>query len=219
MAPLPQSSAKLPRGSTRLVTVVSGLPRSGTSMMMQMLEAGGLEIASDGLRVADADNPRGYYELEAVKRIREDVSFVRDCVGKVVKIVAPLLPSLPKEYDYRVVFMERDLGQVLASQREMLKRRGSEGSAANDSALERAYRGQIEKVKDWIAGQNNIQTLFVSHRAAIEDPRSIALDVLDFLERAVRLPGSARDRSPLASSVEEMARVVDVKGGVAQETS
>jgi hypothetical protein len=113
------SSAERHLDPARMITIVSGLPRSGTSMMMQMLEAAGLEIASDALRAADADNPRGYYELEAVKRIRDDDSFLGECVGRVVKIVAPLLPSLPEEYDYRIVFMERDLAEVLASQREM----------------------------------------------------------------------------------------------------
>ena len=106
----------------RTITIVSGLPRSGTSMMTQMLEAAGFEIASDGRRVADPDNPRGYYELDAVKRLRQDTSCLAAAVGRAVKIVALLLPALSRDYDYRVIFVERELDEVLASQRAMLDR-------------------------------------------------------------------------------------------------
>ena len=115
----------------RLITVVSGLPRSGTSMMMQMLVAAGLEAASDARRIQDDDNPHGYFELEAVKRIRQDASFLGGVVGKALKVVAPLLPSLPNKFDYAVVFLERDLSEVLASQSAMLSR-GAKKEAATD---------------------------------------------------------------------------------------
>ena len=108
----------------RTITIVSGLPRSGTSMMMQMLEAAGLEVATDGRRIADSDNPKGYFELDAVKRLQEDSSFLQTVVGQAVKVVSPLVPFLPSEYDYRIISMERDLDEVLASQRVMLDRRG-----------------------------------------------------------------------------------------------
>ena len=99
------------------ITVVSGLPRSGTSMMMGMLEAGGMELLTDGIRTADQDNPKGYYEYERVKQIEHDQAWLVDARGKAVKMIAALLRHLPPEHDYRIVFMRRDVGEVLASQR------------------------------------------------------------------------------------------------------
>jgi hypothetical protein len=150
-------------------------------MMMQMLEAAGLEIATDGARKADPDNPRGYYELEAVKRLREDASFLPNAVGRVVKVVAPLLPSLPPEYDYRVVFMERDLDEVLASQRQMLERIGEQQGHADDAALARAFTRQLRRVKLWLDGQENVRSCFVSHRRTLTAPGEAAVVVAEFL--------------------------------------
>ena len=121
------------------VIVVSGLPRSGTSMIMQMLETAGLPLLTDGVRPPDADNPRGYYEFEPVKAIKTDASFLEVAVGRVVKVVAPLLPSLPPLYDYRIVFVERALCEVLASQRAMLAQRGQAAGIAEGGALAKAF--------------------------------------------------------------------------------
>ena len=112
----------------RFVTVVSGLPRSGTSLMMQMLAAGGVELLIDQIRRADADNPRGYFELEAVKRTRQDASWLDDAAGKAVKVIHLLLRDLPDDREYRVVMMSRDLDEVLASQQAMLARSGKKGA-------------------------------------------------------------------------------------------
>ena len=121
-------------------------------MMMQMLEAAGLEVATDGRRAADADNPKGYYELDAVKRLREDSSFLQSIVGQAVKVVAPLLSFLPPEYDYRVIFMERDLDEIMASQRSMLDRvAGGDVRESDDEALARAYGHQLAQVRRWLA--------------------------------------------------------------------
>src|SRR5262249_42395496 len=87
------------------ITVVSGLPRSGTSMMMNILTAGGIQALTDGERLPDESNPRGYFELEKVKYLGRDRSFLSDAVGKVVKVVSPLLKHLSSEYHYRVIFM------------------------------------------------------------------------------------------------------------------
>ena len=107
--------------TSRFVTIVSGLPRSGTSMMMQAIAAGGIPALTDGFRAADVDNPRGYYEFEPVKKTREDASWLDRAGGKVVKMVYRLLYDLPAEgYEYRVVFMRRDIREVLASQKKML---------------------------------------------------------------------------------------------------
>src|SRR5262245_14301388 len=115
------------------VTVVSGVPRSGTSLMMSMLVAGGLEPLQDGVRAADEDNPRGYYELEAVKKLKEDASWVAGAAGKVVKVVHVHVKDLPRGgVKYRLVLMKRDLGEVLRSQRKMLERRGKPGGSISD---------------------------------------------------------------------------------------
>lgn len=102
-----------------LITIVSGLPRSGTSMMMSMLEAGGMDVLTDGIRGADEDNPRGYYEFERVKQIEHDKGWLSDARGKAVKMVAALLKYLPPEYQYQVVFVRRNMDEVLASQRRI----------------------------------------------------------------------------------------------------
>ncbi len=112
--------------SSHSVIVVSGLPRSGTSMMMQMLAAGGLDIMTDQVRAADDDNLAGYYELEAVKRTREEASWLQDAPGKAVKVIYRLLEYLPDDYHYQVLFMQRPLEEVIASQQLMLQRRGAE---------------------------------------------------------------------------------------------
>ena len=105
-----------------VVTIVTGLPRSGTSLMMQLLNKSSLEILSDGIRQKDISNPEGYYELEAVKGIVRDNSFLKDATGKVVKIVAPLPVYLDKSLDYRIVFMRREIEEVLRSQEKMLNK-------------------------------------------------------------------------------------------------
>jgi hypothetical protein len=194
----------------RTITIVSGMPRSGTSMMMQMLEAAGLEVATDSRRIADSDNPNGYYELDAVKRLREDSSFLKSVVGRVVKVVAPLMPFLPPEYDYRVISMERDLDEVLASQRVMLDRRGnSEVRQSEDEALARAYRRQLEKVNLWLAGQANIRACFVSHRLALRSPMEVSVTVLTFLVETGAFGTTANGSEARELVQTRMAAVVD----------
>lgn len=108
------------------VVVVSGLPRSGTSMLMKMLEAGGLPIVTDGLRTADEDNPKGYYEVERVKDLAQEKEpdWMAEARGKAVKVISFLLRSLPSDINYRVIFIRRDIEEVLVSQKKMLGRRG-----------------------------------------------------------------------------------------------
>src|SRR5262245_40494991 len=106
------------------IIIVSGLPRSGTSLMMQLLDAGGVEVVTDGVRAADPDNPRGYYEFEKVKQVKRDASWLPGVRGKAVKMVSQLLLDLPPTERYRVVFMERDLAETIDSQERMLQRLG-----------------------------------------------------------------------------------------------
>ncbi|MDP2430660.1 MAG: alkaline phosphatase family protein [Pseudomonadota bacterium] len=178
--PLVDKSA-VPDDPAQCVIVVAGLPRSGTSMMMQMLAAGPLPILSDGKREADSDNPRGYHELESATRLRQERDWIKEARGKAVKIVAQLLPHLPPELPYRVVFMEREPKEMLASQKTMLERLGREAAKLSDAQLEQAYRQQLKQVGIWLAKQPNIKTLFVSHRESIDDPHAVAARVNEFL--------------------------------------
>ena len=128
--------------SDHFITIVSGLPRSGTSLMMQMLEAGGMELLTDGRRVPDEHNPRGYFEHEGVKHSRNDLSWLDHAAGKAVKVIHLLLLHLPAGRDYRVVFMERDIQEVIASQRAMLKQQGRTGAALSDAKLAEIFESQ-----------------------------------------------------------------------------
>ena len=117
----------------KTIYVVSGLPRSGTSMMMKMLEAGGVTPLIDNIRTADDDNLQGYYEFERVKAMKEgDVAWISEAQGKVIKVISALLESLPTEYNYKIIFMEREMMEILASQRKMLERRGKPSNPAED---------------------------------------------------------------------------------------
>src|SRR5262245_21300644 len=125
------------------VTVVSGLPRSGTSMLMRMLDCGGIPALSDGERVADEDNPRGYYELEQVKPLPDGAEWLERAPGRAVKVVSALLDKLPPGYQYRVLFLEREIEEVLASQRRMLERRGQPTDRVGDAEMARMFRRHL----------------------------------------------------------------------------
>ena len=119
-----------------MIVVVSGLPRSGTSLMMQMLQAGGMPLLIDDLRPADTDNPNGYWEYEPVKRLQQDNSWIPQAEGKAVKVVSALLQYLPPQHTYKIIFMQRPMQEVLASQTVMLERRGEQSGKADDKTLE-----------------------------------------------------------------------------------
>ena len=166
------------------ITVVSGLPRSGTSMMMQMLVAGGMPAVSDGLRTADADNPRGYLELEAVKKLKTDSAWLAGARGHAVKVISMLLYELPADYEYRVIFMHRDMDEILASQKEMLKRRGTAGAdsgADADAAMRQHLGAHLKKVEAWLAERKNFHVLYCEHRELLRAPVEQARRVGEFL--------------------------------------
>jgi len=152
------------------ITIVSGLPRSGTSMMMQVLQAGGLAVLTDNLREQDEDNPKGYYEYEPVKQTKQDPSWVPGARGKVVKVIYSLLYDLPVGFDYRVVFMERNLDEVLASQKTMLQRSNREGANVSNEKLTEVFTGQLAKFDDWITTRNEFRILKVNYRDMITAP-------------------------------------------------
>ncbi len=168
------------------VVLVSGLPRSGTSLMMQMLAAGGLPLLSDGVRKADEDNRRGYYELEAVKRTKADASWVAAAAGKTVKLVYVLLYDLPAEYHYRVVFLQRRLEEVLASQKIMLQRQGKP-AGADDAAMMRVFRRELAKVREWVRAQPNFSVLDVDYNRLVVQPRIDAAAINEFLGGGLNL--------------------------------
>jgi hypothetical protein len=161
------------------IIVVSGLPRSGTSLMMQMLDNGGVEVVTDGARTADIDNPKGYYELEKVKTIKRDASWLADARGKAFKMVSQLLYDLPGGERYRIIFMERDFDEMLASQEKMLQRLGR--PAAPRQQIERSFTQHLSRLHDWLAGQEHMQVLRVSYNALLAQPRQHAEHVGEFL--------------------------------------
>src|SRR5260221_7979507 len=140
-----------------MITIVSGLPRSGTSLMMQMLDAGGLPVLSDGERKADTDNPKGFLGRERIKQLPKDASLIAEVGGKVVDVISQLILSLPAGHEYRVVFMQRPLPEVLKSQEEMLRRRGNAESSDETSATEEAFQRHMIEVNEWVAGTGNVQ--------------------------------------------------------------
>ena len=135
------------------VTIVSGLPRSGTSMAMQMISAGGIAPLTDALRTADADNPRGYYELERVKALRTDKSWLDEARGKVVKVIHMLVPELPDDRAYRVVFLDRDVREVVKSQSTMLARNAKTGATMAPERLMAVYGAQLTQVHACLAAR------------------------------------------------------------------
>jgi hypothetical protein len=166
----------------KTVIVVSGLPRSGTSMMMKMLEAGGLQILTDNLREADANNPKGYYEFERVKQLKDgDLAWLSDAAGKVVKIVTGLITYLPPEYKYKVIFMKRDLNEVLSSQKKMLGRLGKEDDNIPDDKMSKVYEEHLKQVKGWLVRQPNIEMLYVNYNTMVADPTESLQKVNEFL--------------------------------------
>ncbi len=193
-----------------MITVASGLPRSGTSMLMQMLQAAGLGILSDGARAADVDNPKGYFELEATKRLSQDASFLAEARGSVVKIVAPLLTCLPTEYSYRVIFVERDMEEVMDSQRAMMEHCGIDaGSDAIERALARALQKRIEEVKSWLGDSENVQVCYVMHKDLIESPMEASIGIANFLEAAGEKATGLWSEAERGDALSRMANVVD----------
>jgi hypothetical protein len=182
--------------SNRFVTIVSGLPRSGTSMMMKMLEAGGIPPLTDELRSADKDNPKGYYEFERVKKLDEgDTAWLEEAQGRAVKVISALLKHLPPDYQYKVIFMERKIEEILASQKQMLVRRGEAPDSVGDDKLKDLFGKHLEQVQAWLDEQPNIDVAHFSYNEILESPREQA-------ERINQLLGNVLD-------VEKMVAVVD----------
>lgn len=148
--------------------------------MMKMLKEGGLEVVSDAIRSADEDNPNGYYELEMVKQLSQgNVQWLGGAGGKVVKIISSLLEYLPHEYHYKIVFMERDLDEILASQQKMLKNR-QEQSQMEDAEMRAQFEKHLQAIKFWLARQPNMEVLYVSYRQMLTFPQEYATRMVEF---------------------------------------
>jgi len=184
-----------PSTTKDFLTIVSGLPRSGTSMMMKMLEAGGMPVVVDNIRTADDDNPRGYYEFEPVKHTKEDARWIDDTHGQAVKMVYSLVYDMPPDHHYRVLLMRRHIDEILASQQAMLRRMGTDDDGISDEQLSALFTSQLADFNRWVAQQKNIRMMEVNYNAMLEEPRGE-------LERINSFLGGGLD-------LEAMAAVVD----------
>ena len=178
-----------------MIVIVSGLPRSGTSLMMQMLQAGGMPLLTDDLRPADADNPNGYWEYEPVKRLQQDNSWLPKAEGKAVKVISALLQYLPPQHTYKIISMQRPMQEVLASQTVMLERRSEQSGKADDRTLETVFVQHLDRIEHWLVTQKHMTLLPVNYHETIAGPEATAARMAQFLNL------------PLA--VDVMARAVD----------
>jgi hypothetical protein len=165
-----------------MIVVVSGLPRSGTSLMMQMLRAGGMPLLIDDLRPADADNPNGYWEYEPVKRLQQDNSWIPKAEGKAVKVISALLQYLPPHHTYKIIFMQRPMQEILASQAVMLERRGAQSGKADEQTLGAVFAQHLDHTERWLATQQHMTVLYVHYHEIIAAPAETATRVAQFLD-------------------------------------
>lgn len=165
------------------IVIVSGLPRSGTSMLMRMLEAGGLPLLTDGLRTPDDDNPRGYYEYEPVKQLRQGAySWLPQAEGRAVKVISALLSYLPKDRRYKVLFLLRALPEILASQRKMLVHRGQDPNKVNDVEMAQYFEQHLAQVTGWLKEQPHLDVLYVNYNTLVKEPSGPVAEINRFLD-------------------------------------
>ncbi|HZW08887.1 MAG TPA: hypothetical protein VFF69_03210 [Phycisphaerales bacterium] len=177
------------------VTVVSGLPRSGTSMMMAMLGAGGVPALTDGVRAPDEDNRRGYYEYEPVKRLAADASWIGEARGRAVKVVIPLVRRLPAPCACRVLLMRRPVEEVIASQRVMLGRAGRRGGRIEPELLGRLYEAELRTTEAWLDARPDVAWLAVSYNGLVADSGPAVREIGEFL-------GGGLDEGAMLAAVE-----------------
>lgn len=174
------------------ITIVSGLPRSGTSMMMRMLEVGGIPIYTDSIRQADRDNPKGYYELEAVKTLaRGESEFLGEARSKAIKVVSPLLRYLPRGERYRIILMQRKMEEILKSQRKMLSNRSEPTRNMDDAKLAQIYERDLRHVKQWMSTQAGIEAIFINYNGLLSKPMAELSRLDAFLDETLDLEAMA----------------------------
>ena len=192
----------------RPVVLVSGLPRSGTSMLMQMLEKGGVPIVTDKIRTPNEDNPKGYHEFERIKELDKtgDKSWLKNYRGQVIKTISFLLQDLPLNLNYQVLFMRRNLDEVLRSQNKMLERSGTAGTLVADEKMRRNYELHLKKVYYRLDRSPHFKVLYLDYPAVVENPRREAERINAFLGGALNVEAMAgavegdlyRNRQPSA---------------------
>jgi hypothetical protein len=193
-----------------VITVVSGLPRSGTSLMMQMIVAGGIPPLTDSLRLPDENNPKGYFEWAPAKSLKQHPEAIATAEGKVVKIISALLPQLPDSHKYRIVFMLRPLDEVIASQNKMLQRLGREVPRTPKGTVIAAFEKHLKETENWLARKSNLSVLWVEHASVLASPGAEASRISAFL-------GNTLDVSLMAAQVERA--LYRERAGVAPQVS
>jgi len=183
---------------TDAITIVSGLPRSGTSMMMNMLHAGGMPVVADGIRTADEDNPKGYFEFERVKKIKDDKGWLPEARGKVVKAISELLKYFPVDgtYAYKVIFMRRNIDEILKSQTKMLQRRGTHDPSVSDEEIRRMFLVHLDRISDFLRSHACFDVLYVNYNLMLRDP----------LERVTQLDaflGGGLDTAAMLTAIDQ----------------
>ena len=164
------------------IVIVSGLPRSGTSMMMRMLAEGGIPVVTDELRRADSDNPNGYFEFETVRQMSTgNVEWLANANGKAVKVISALLEYLPSNYSYKIIFLEREIKEILESQRKMLANR-NEKATADEAGIEMQIQKHLSVMKPWLVRQPNIEVLYVNYNTLMTKPEPLCEQIIEFLD-------------------------------------
>jgi LPS sulfotransferase NodH len=179
-----------------VITIVSGLPRSGTSLMMQMLAAGGIPILTDGERIPDSDNPRGYCEWEQIKLLPKNPALIAEAEGKAVKVISQLLFALPSSHRYKIIFLRRPLAEVLASQAEMIRHRSGAGPAMPEAQVRSAFEAHLNQVNRWLKDKQNISVLDLEYHDLLADPRTISTKLQDFLLTPLDIENMAKQVDP-----------------------
>jgi hypothetical protein len=183
-------------------------------MMMKMLEAGGLPLLVDNLRIPDDDNPAGYYEFEPVKKLgKGDFDWLADAQGKAVKVIAALLVHLPTTYTYHVIFMRREMAEILASQKKMLLHRGEDPNKINDDEMAHLFEKHLSQILTWIDQQSHLKKIDINYNQLLKDPGPQAEQINHFLgdilnlEEMVKVinPDLYRQRSRLVSAAPAQA--------------
>jgi Sulfotransferase domain len=187
MSNMPFGSKSSPKSSGRAIIIVSGLPRSGTSLMMNMLSEGGSPLLFDSVRKPDKDNPNGYFEYEPVKKLADGETYwLVGAKDKAVKIISALLEYLPPSDQYKILFMERRISEILSSQRKMLAGR-NEPSGVSDLEMEQEFTKHLAAVKFWLARQPNMEVLYVDYNKMMAEPATTCQAVANFLDLPLNL--------------------------------
>ncbi len=166
------------------ILIVSGLPRSGTSLLMKILDSLKIEILSDGIRKSDINNPKGYYEFEKVKKIHKDSSWINSAKGKAIKIVSPLLRFLPSNVNYKIIFVKRNLNEILMSQKKMLENLETEDKISEELML-KSFKDHLKKTEDWINSQKNISAVYINYNELLNNPSEECIKLKKFLNRDI----------------------------------